>query len=237
GPLAVTGTSTLVAGTGNIQLDNAGNTLAQAVNASGAQVALTDAGPLTLGTVDASGNLTLASTGPLDLGTSTVGGNLSANSGNGNVTQDGPLAVTGTSNIGAGTGNIQLGNVNNTLAQSVSASGTQIGLTDAGPLTLGTVDASGNLTVASTGTLDLGTSSVGGNLLANSGNGNVTQDGPLAVTGTSTLVAGTGNIQLTNAGNTLMQAINASGAQIGLTDAGPLTLGAVDAGGNLTAAS
>jgi fibronectin-binding autotransporter adhesin len=237
GPLAVTGTTGIVAGTGDIQLSNAGNTLAQAVSASGAQIGLTDAGPLTLGAVDASGNLTLASTGALDLGTSTVGGNLLANSGNGNVTQDGALSVSGTTAIVAGTGNIQLANTGNMLAQAVSASGAQIGLTDAGPLTLGTVDASGNLTLASTGALDLGTSAVGGSLLANSGNGNVTQDGPLAVTGTTGIAAGTGNIQLGNAGNTLAQTVNASGAQVGLTDAGPLTLGAVDASGNLTLAS
>jgi filamentous hemagglutinin family protein len=237
GPLAVSGTTGIVAGTGNIQLANAGNTLAQAVSATGAQIGLTDAGPLTLGTVDASGNLTLASTGALDLGTSIVGGNLLANSGNGNVTQNGPLSVTGTTGIVAGTGNIQLANAGNTLAQAVSATGAQIGLTDVGPLTLGTVDASGNLTLASTGALDLGTSIVGGNLLANSGNGNVTQNGPLSVTGTTGIVAGTGNIQLANAGNTLAQAVSATGAQIGLTDAGPLTLGTVDASGNLTLAS
>ena len=216
---------------------NAGNTLAQKVSASGAQIGLTDAGPLTLGTVDASGNLTLASTGTLDLGTSTVGGNLAANSGNGNVMQAGPLSVTGTTGIVAGTGNIQLANTGNKLAQAVSATGAQIGLADAGPLTLGTVDARGNLTLASTGTLDLGTATVGGNLAANSGNGNVMQAGPLSVTGTTGIVAGTGNIQLANTGNKLAQAVSATGAQIGLADAGPLTLGTVDARGNLTLAS
>ncbi len=237
GPLAVTGTTGIVAGTGNIDLSNARNTLAQAVSASGAAIRLTDAGPLTLDTVAATGNLTLASTGALDLGTSTVGGNLAANSGNGNVTQDGPLAVTGTTGIVAGTGNIDLSNARNTLAQAVSASGAAIRLTDAGPLTLGTVAATGNLTVASTGALDLGTSTVGGNLAANSGNGNVTQDGPLAVTGTTGIVAGTGNIQLKNIGNAFGGKVTTSGSQISLTDAGSLALGTVAASGNLNVAS
>ena len=151
---------------------------------------------------------------------------MAANSGNGNVMQAGPLSVTGTTGIVAGTGNIQLANTGNKLAQAVSATGAQIGLADAGPLTLGTVDA-----------LSLIHISVGGNLAANSGNGNVTQDGPLSVTGTTGIVAGTGNIQLSNANNTLAQAVSASGAQIGLTDVGPLTLGTVDASGNLTLAS
>ena len=123
GALAVSGTTGITAGTGNIDLSNAANTLAQAVSASGASISIADSGPLTLGTVAASGNLTLASTGALDLGTSTVGGNLTANSGNGNVTQSGALAVNGTTGITAGTGNIDLGNAANALAQAVSGVG------------------------------------------------------------------------------------------------------------------
>jgi hypothetical protein len=237
GPLSVAGTTHIAAGTGNIQLTNAGNTLAQAVSGSGAEINLTAAGPLTLGTVAASGNLTLASTGALDLGTSSVGGNLAANSAMGNVTQDGRLAVAGTTDIAAGTGNIQLTNAANTFAQAVSGSGVQISLTDVGPLTLGIVAASGDLTLASTGALDLGTSSVGGNLAAASANGNVSQDGPLSVAGTTDIAAGTGNIQLTNAGNTLMQAVTTSGRQISLKDSVPMILGTSEVSGNLTLAS
>jgi hypothetical protein len=221
----------------DVSLTNANNSLAQAVSASGAAVSLTDAGPLTLGTVGATGNLTLASTGALDLGISTVGGNLAAASGNGNVTQDGPLAVTGTTSIAAGTGNIDLSNAANTFAQAVSASGAVISLTDTGPLTLGIVGASGNLTLASIGALDLGISTVGGNLAAASGNGNVTQDGPLAVTGTTSIAAGTGIIQMNNPGNTFGGKVTTSGAQTGLADAGPLALGTIAASGDLNLVS
>jgi hypothetical protein len=200
----------------DVSLTNANNSLAQAVSASGAAVSLTDAGPLTLGTVGATGNLTLASTGALDLGISTVGGNLAAASGNGNVTQDGPLAVTGTTSIAAGTGNIDLSNAANTFAQAVSASGAVISLTDTGPLTLGIVGASGNLTLASIGALDLGISTVGGNLAAASGNGNVTQDGPLAVTGTTSIAAGTGIIQMNNPGNTFGGKVSTTGSEVSI---------------------
>jgi filamentous hemagglutinin family protein len=237
GPLSVTGITDIMAGTANIQLNNPANMLVAAISASGANVGLTDALPMTLGTVDASGNLIVNSNGALDLGTSTVGGTLVADSGNGNVTQDGPLSVTGTTDIMAGTGNIQLNNLDNVLVAAISATGANIGLTDSVPMSLGLVDASGNLIVNSNGALDLGTSTVGGMLMASSANGNVTQDGPLSVTGTTDITAGTGNIQLDNAGNALVAAVSASGANVGLTDSLPLTLGAVDASGNLTAAS
>jgi len=160
----------------------------------------------------------LASTGALDLGTSTVGGNLAANSGNGSVTQDGPLAVGGTTGIVAGTGNITLANARNTLAQAVSASGAVISLADAGPLTLGTIDATANFTLVSNGALDLGTSTVGGNLAANSNNGDVTQGGPLVVAGTTGIVAGTGTIQLNNPGNTFDGTLTTTGAGVSIVD-------------------
>ena len=233
GPLSVTGNSDIIAGTGNIQLSNPDNALAASISALGANVALTDAVPMTLGTVNASGNLSVNSNGVLDLGTSTVGGMLVADSANGNVIQDGPLSVTGTTDIMAGTGNIQLNNAGNALVAAVSAIGANIGLTDSVPMTLGTVDASGNLIVNSNGALDLGTSTVGGTLAAASANGNVSQDGPLSVTGTTDIMAGTGNISLANAGNTLVAAVSAAGGQISLTDALPLILGTVDASGNL----
>jgi len=216
--LAVSGTTTLQASAAGVPasiiLTNASNTFAQAVSASGAAISLTDAGPLTLGKVDATGNLILASAGALDLGTSTVGGNVAVNSGNGNVTQHGPLAVTGTTAIVAGTGSIDLGNAGNTLAQAVSASGSEISLTDAGPLTLGTIGATGNLTLASTGALNLGASTVGGNLAITSGNGNVSQVRALRVSGTTHIDAGTGTIQLNDSGNALNGKLTATGSDV-----------------------
>ena len=119
------GVATLVASLGGtpagIVLDQSGNDFQSAVNASGAQVRLSDTNALTPGTVTATGDLTATSSGPLTLGTSTVGGNLSANSGNGNITQTGALTVTGTSNLNAGTGDITLANAANNFVGAVSA--------------------------------------------------------------------------------------------------------------------
>jgi hypothetical protein len=139
----VGGASTLNASNGgtpaDITLANAGNILGGAVNANGNNVALTDAGPLTLGTVITVGNLTANSTGALNLGTSTVGGNLAVNSGNGDVTQTGALAVNGTTDIVAGTGNVTLTNASNSLVGTVSATGNTVTITKGGSQTLDAV--------------------------------------------------------------------------------------------------
>jgi hypothetical protein len=178
--LAVGGTTALQASDAgvpaNIGLTNASNTFASAVSASGAQVNLSDAGPLTLGTVNASGNLTLASNGALDLGSSTVNGNLSTTSGNGDVIQNGPLHIGGTTNIVAGTGSIRLNNPLNVLkgkvttaGGSVAVAGDQIGVT-ADPLVANVVSQlesstlmSGAAMASSDGTLVNVTLNIGAN--------------------------------------------------------------------------
>ena len=132
-----------------------------------------------------------------------MGGNLSANSGNGDITQAGALTVAGTTGLTSGTGGITLNNAANNFGSTVDASGANVALTDANALTLGTVTATGGLTLNSTGALSLGTSTVGGNLSANSGNGDITQAGPLKVRGASSFVAGTGSVNLMDPGNVL----------------------------------
>ncbi len=235
------GAATLAASNGgaaaDITLNGVNNDFQAVVNANGANVSLTDVNALTLGTVTTAGNLTVNSHGALDLGTSTVGGNLNANSGNGNITQAGPLNVTGTSNLTAGTGDITLTNPANDFMGTVSASGSNVSITDANALTLDTVTTAGNLTVNSHGALDLGISTVGRNLNANSGNGNIVQAGPLSVTGTSNLAAGMGNIALTNPANNFVGVVSASGVHVSLTDANALTLGTVNSTGNLNVRS
>ena len=114
-------------------------------------------------------------------------------------------------------------------------------LTDAHALTLGTVTTTGDLTVNSTGALNLGTSAVGGNLIANSGNGQITQGGPLTVAGTSSLSAGTGDVTLTNGANDFTGAVTLTGAATQIRDMNALTAllnttgdTLITAGGNLT---
>lgn len=86
----------------DIVLDNATNNFAGTVNASGANVSLTDANELTLGTLTTTGNLILNNAGALNLGTNTVGSSLNVNTGGESISQDDALAVNGSSTLNAG---------------------------------------------------------------------------------------------------------------------------------------
>lgn len=77
----------------DIVLDNATNNFAGTVNASGANVSLTDANELTLGTSTTTGNLTL---------NNTVGGSLNVTTDGESISQDDALAVNGSSTLNAG---------------------------------------------------------------------------------------------------------------------------------------
>ncbi|OOG61229.1 hypothetical protein B0E46_14590, partial [Rhodanobacter sp. B04] len=84
------------------------------------------------------------------LGSGSIGGNLQATSNNGAVSESGALAVSGTSNINAGTGAITLANAGNNFTGAVSLTGGTTQITDAGALTLG-ASSTGALTVTSAG--------------------------------------------------------------------------------------
>jgi hypothetical protein len=169
----------------DITLANSGNDFIGTVSASSANIALTDTNVLTLGTVTTSGGLNLTSSGALDLGTSNAGGNLSASSGNGNIAQIDALTVTGTSNLNAGSGNVTLNNAANDFGGAVTATGNNVNLADANTLSVVNVITTGNLTLASTGNMELGNTTVGGNLIANSVNGTITQNGMRTVAGST----------------------------------------------------
>ncbi len=260
GPLDVTGTSTFNAEDKVVNLTDAANDFGGAVSGTAASMDLRDANALTLGAVTTTGNLTLQSNGVLNLGTSTVGGNLGANSTNGNITQTGPLNVTGTTGLVAGTGDITLNNADNDFLGAVTVTGKDVTLKDTNGLNT-TVNASGNaildaggvlaavlnvtgnssltsvnnmtvsgnslnLTTTTTGagsTTTFGTTTVSGNLNTTTNNGNISQTGPLIVNGTSGLVAGTGDITLTNADNDFMGAVTAAGDDLRLKDSNSLS--------------
>ena len=110
----------------DITLDGASNDFQGTVNADGRNITLVDGvGGLELGDISASGDLLLASVGPMSLGVTTVGGDMNLNSGNGNITQTGPLVVAGLSRIVAGTGVVSLGNPANRLPQGVTVQATR----------------------------------------------------------------------------------------------------------------
>ena len=234
GALAVSGSSTLNAGSGAITLANTGNDFTGAVSLTGGATQITDKNALTLGALG-TGALTAISTGALNLGGGNVGGNLTATSNNGAISQIGALAVTGSSTLNAGSGAITLTNGGNDFAGTVNLAGAATQITDANALNLGTLG-TGALTAISTGALNLGSGTVGGNLSATSNNGAISQGGALAVTGSSTLNAGSAAITLTNTGNDFAGTVNLAGGATQITDASALTLGTLGTGA-LTAVS
>ena len=81
------------------------------------------------------------------------------------------------------------------------------------------------MTLVDVNALDLGTSTVSGTLGVTTG-GALTQSGPLAVTGTTTLAAGAGNdITLANGGNNFSTVAITTGRNVAITDANALDLG------------
>ncbi|WP_043599349.1 hypothetical protein, partial [Dyella ginsengisoli] len=95
--------------------------------------------------------------------------------------------------------------------------------------------ATGALTATSHGALNLGHGSVGGNLVATSNNGTITEgSGGVQVTGTSNLQAGTGAITLTDGSNHFTGAVTAAGQGVSLVDAGNLTVASLNSGTNGT---
>ena len=205
--LSVSGTTTLNAG--SIALTTATNDFGTLAATSGGSVAVTDANAISLGAINsASLNVTAG----------------------GAITQSAPLSIGGASTFAAGANPITLTNAANDFTGAVSLTGGTVAITDANSLTLGTFS-TGDLSAVSTGALNLGQGTVGGNLVATSNGGAITQSGPLAVTGSSTLNAGAGSLTLGNAGNDFTGALSLTGSSAAITDANALVLGSVSLGG------
>ena len=158
---------------------------------------------------------------------STIAGNLTLNAGS-DITQTGPLTVDGTTQVTSTNGNITLSDPANAFVGTVTATGNNVTLNDSVPLTavlnatgtstLTTTGTPGTLTVSgTTGNLSTtssggtvfgsGTTTVTGNLSATSV-GDITQTGPLSVTGTSTFDSTMGTVDLKNPSNTFVGSTN-----------------------------
>ena len=223
--------SSITSSTGDITLNNAGNSFFGVTSFSGQDVSVAASGALTA-TVAATGNAAFSATGDLTVsglatnlttnsggatsfGTTTLSGNLSTTSA-GDITQTGVLTVGGTSNLSSSLGDIVLTNPNNTFGGLVTAAANEIGLTASGNLStqltaIGdvVVTASGNLTVAGTA-VNLTTSSGGATSfgattltggLTATSVGDITQTGPVITGAASSLTSSTGDIILTHPGN------------------------------------
>jgi hypothetical protein len=167
-----------------------------------------------------------SATGDVTLGTLTTSGELTVTARGGGIAQEAgaTLTVDGNTTLAASTrgvpADISLTNVGDRLVETVNAAGAQVSLDDSSPMTLGTVTATGNLTVDAKGPLNLGTTTVGGSLAVSSDNGNITQSGPLRVDGSAKIVAGTGDIDLDSASNVFMVAATGTGSVVLLGDTG-----------------
>ncbi len=245
GSLTVSGTSTLAAGAANdITLDNANNNFNTVAVTSGHDVTLTDSDGINLGNLSGIHNLSVTAGGLVDFtgsGASTIGGTLgiTTTAGGINDSGSGSIAVTGTSTLAAGAGNdITLDNANNNFSTVVISSARDVTLKDTSGLNLDTLTVR-NLTVTAGGLVDFigsGASTISGALGITTTAGGITDSGSgsLAVTGTSTLAAGSGNdITLDNANNFGTVVIN-SGRNVTLNDINALTVGGTLSGNLVT---
>jgi hypothetical protein len=105
-------------------------------------------------------------------------------------------------------------------------------LTAGGSLTLSGTTTDLNTTTTGTGSTSFGTTSVGGDLSTTSA-GDVSQTGPLSVTGTTLLTAVGQNVTLDNPANDFGGAVSAAARNLVLVDRNGITLGDITAGGTL----
>ncbi|MFM7316761.1 MAG: beta strand repeat-containing protein, partial [bacterium] len=215
GNMTIAGTANFVSlgsgNNGNITLGNITNGFLGTVTANGTNLTIWDAVP-----TKAAGNITLGdirATGFLDVKTP-----------NGTITQGlGTVIVGGTTSLLA-TGNVTMNMAGNNFAGVITANGTNITIVNVNATALGTVTASGDLTVRSTG-------------------GAVTQSGGyLSSTGTANFVTTSpgpnGNITLGNTSNDF-NILTACGTNLTLAELNNVTLNNLAISGtvNITAAN
>jgi hypothetical protein len=209
GPINVLGGSSLNALQGNVVLDQANNfNQAVALNAI---------------------NATLNNVSSLALASSTLTGDLKLNSAQGNITQMGPLRVTGQSDLKAAVGNISLDDAANRFGDKVSVETPKdLKITTSGPLTLDKVKVGQNTELQSQGALNLGTGTYTGKLKVNSGGFDIQQSGMINFMSDTDLDAGSAKIDLFNPYNQWRGAILFKGGTILINH--PVLMNSVSAG-------
>ena len=188
GNLVVGGAATFAAGAANsVTLDSSGNNFAS--------VGITNAL-----------NVTLVDTNAIALNASTISGTLGVTSA-GNITDNGALAVTGTTTLAPGAANsITLDNANNFSTVAIT-NGTNAALNDTGAIDLGAISITGTLGVTTAGV--------------------ITDSGTLVIGGVATFAAGSGNdITLNSAASNFSTVTITSGNNVAVTDTNALILGA-----------
>jgi len=201
GNLAITGAATFIttAAGRSIILDQPGSVFTSTVTMQAGNGSALFGNITFVDSADVRLHSSAASAGDLYINASTdlaVGGSLSITATTGNITQTSELAVgtTSTFTTSASNGTITLNDADNTFTDAVA---------------LNTDGSGGNATIKNDRALLLAASSVGGAFTATATAGNITQNGALAIAGTTTLVtSGVGaDIVLTTDTNAFTQSI------------------------------
>ncbi|MGH8145792.1 MAG: filamentous hemagglutinin N-terminal domain-containing protein [Rhodanobacteraceae bacterium] len=212
--LVVTGTTGLHAGAGAITLANTGNGFSGAVTAAGAGVSIATSGDLDIASLNdvSDHNLSLIAGGALTMPAGAI------DTGTGVITLE---TGSGALSVPTLTGSNITVIANGGALTTAALTGHDIALTGSDGITLdGDVSASGTLGLTST------------HSPITQSSGTITTT--CATTCTTTVDAGTGTgagaITLTGIGNDFGGAVNLAGGTTAITDAGALTLGALDTG-------
>lgn len=231
--IVVSGTTTLTSTGQNITLAETNNDFGGSVNATGADVQLTNTDSIELGDIVATGNLvvTTAAGNGGDI-TNTAGGDIDVD-GNATLTADGSISLADddqTLDVGGVASFTAVGNIH--VGQGVTATanfgslhfvGTAVSIAESSATALTGNSLATSLSLTSTG--------------------DITQvDGKLVVTGAATIAtANDKNVTLTQAANDFGGVVNVSGFDVALTDVNKIALGdiqanslAVIAGGAIT---
>ncbi|MCF7710006.1 MAG: hypothetical protein K9M83_02435 [Opitutales bacterium] len=237
GPVTTGAASSITSSTGDIVLTNPGNSFFGTTTFAGVDVTVVAAGALNSviaatgnASVSSTGNLTVSGTavnlttnsgGTTSLGATTLTGGLTTTS-VGDITQTGAIITGAASSITSSTGDIVLTNPGNRFSGATSLTAT------IGDITFGgTVN--GNLSTNAGGATSFAATTVNGNLGVLSG-GDITQTGPVIVTGTSSLASTSGNIVLTDPANQFGGLVTATGVDISLSALGNLNVGFTSTG-------
>ena len=231
GPIVTGAPSSITSTTGSITLTDPNNSFFGATSFAGANVSVEASGNLEAliaatgnASVSAAGNLivggtavnlTTVSGGTTSFGVTTLTGGLNTTS-VGDITQTGAITTGAPSSITSSTGDIDLSNPNNSFFGATSLTANVGDISFAGSV-------NGNLTTNAGGTTSFGVTTLTGGLTTTSV-GDITQTGPLIVSGTSSLVSTIGDIVLTNPANRFGGQVTASGGDISLTATGNLNV-------------
>ena len=216
--LTVAGTTSFSAVGQNITLNN-GNQFTGAVSLTGANVAVTDAAGLVLGTTTATGTF-------------------DATADAGNISQTGALiAGNSTFTASAAGANIILDNAENTLNGTVTFAGAgglaKVTLVDTTAVDLQALTLSGNLSVTSGGAVtDSGVLKVGGTTTISAVGQNITLDSANEFTGAVSLTGA--NVAVTNAADLILGTTTATGTLVAAASGNITQSGAISVTGGST---